>query len=211
LQLEDLEFGDKLARVIEPFGGCTNLQRIAIPLKDDMFHPYFRLPYDPDRQAKYTVFDDCGNLTKIDLVGMGGIHKTIASLLLKSWRDEIYQQIGLINQYLPNIPAKKKAPAIQMWISCVLLTIEHYKAKHHEFLKEHMTQLELALWKINLARGGDDSLEGRPNYLEGQLLNLVFDVFRRLFVQSRCQRNERRITSGASIVVKNVLPFLQLE
>jgi hypothetical protein len=51
------------------FTRCENLQRIVIPLKDNMFllHPYYQ---------RYDQFDDCDNLTKVDLVG--GIHKTIS-------------------------------------------------------------------------------------------------------------------------------------
>jgi hypothetical protein len=59
-------------------------------------------------------------------------------------------------------------------------------------LKEDMTQLELAVWKANL----DDKKE------EAQAKRAKIDV--------EMARKERRITSGASIVIKNVLPFLQL-
>jgi len=33
----------------------------------------------------------------------------------------------------------------------------HYRAEHNRLLKEHMTQLELAIWKARL-----DELEGNP-------------------------------------------------
>jgi len=59
-------------------------------------------------------------------------------------------------------------------------------------LKEDMTQLELALWKAKLDSNDDDSIDGRA------------------MIDAAVARKERRITSGASIVIKNVLPFLQL-
>ena len=56
-----------------------------------------------------------------------------------------------------------------------------------------MTQLELAVWKANLDEEEDDHLEGGRDRID-----------------TRGRRNERRITSGADIVIRNVLPFLQL-
>jgi hypothetical protein len=56
-----------------------------------------------------------------------------------------------------------------------------------------MTQLELAVWKANLDVEEDDHLEGGRDRID-----------------TRGRRNERRITSGADIVIRNVLPFLQL-
>jgi hypothetical protein len=55
-----------------------------------------------------------------------------------------------------------------------------------------MTQLELALWKAKLDEKEYDSLEGRGK------------------IDTEDTRKEKRITSGASIVIRNVLPFLQL-
>jgi hypothetical protein len=56
------------------------------------------------------------------------------------------------------------------------------------------TQLELAVWKAKLdAREERCSLEGRAR------------------VDIESMRRERRITSGADIIIRNVLPFLKLE
>jgi hypothetical protein len=65
-------------------------------------------------------------------------------------------------------------------------------------LKEAMTLLELALWKANLhdeAANDADAQEG----------------VRVTSGQRKRARKDRCITSGASIVIKNVLPFLALE
>jgi len=64
-------------------------------------------------------------------------------------------------------------------------------------LKETITLLELALWKANLDENSGGLLEQ-----EG---------VRTTRGQRKRARKERCVTSGASIVIKNVLPFLQLE
>ncbi len=173
------------------FVRCTSLRRIAIPLKNNMF--------PPDEYQQYLHFDGCKNLAVVDLVG--GIHKTIASLLLESWRNEMNQEIDRINQDLPHISANRKTNAIQLWIRSVIDRIEHFKAEHYALLKEDITQLELAIWNAKLdEKEGDDS----SSYLKLQHTKKA-----KIDVES--MRKERRITSGASIVIKNVLPFLKLE
>jgi hypothetical protein len=170
------------------FTRCENLQRIVIPLKDNMF------TLDNYHQ-QYTQFVSCENLTTVDIVG--GIHKTISSLLLESWRNEMNQEIDRINQVLPNT-ANGKAAVIRLWISSVINRIEHYKAEHNTLLKEDMTQLELTLWKAKL----DEKEEDYSN-LKMQGKKAKIDV--------KSMRREKRITSGADIIIKNVLPFLMLE
>jgi hypothetical protein len=120
----------------------------------------------------------CRNLTTVTIVG--GIHKTIASLHLESWRNDMRQEINRINQVLPSHPYRKTAE-IQQWIRSVIRLLAHYKEEHKALLKEATTLLELALWKSKIDNEGG----------------------------TRGQR--RCVTSGASIVIKNVLPFLQLE
>jgi hypothetical protein len=179
--------------VVEAFGqyafiGCVNLQRIVIPLKDNMF-----LLND---RRQYNQFDECENLTTVDLVG--GIHKTIASLLLESWRSEMNQEIDRINQMLPNTRGIGKTDAMGLWISSVTNRMEHYKAEHYRLLKEATTLLELALWKAKLdEKKGDDS-------------NLKVSA-KKAKVDVESMRKEKRTTSGADVIISNVLPFLQLE
>jgi hypothetical protein len=60
-------------------------------------------------------------------------------------------------------------------------------------LKEATTLLELALWKANLDERMRESLKVKAGGGKVDLGN---------------ERNESRIKSGASIVIKNVLPFL---
>ncbi len=108
-------------------------------------------------------------------------------------------EIGLINRVLPNIDGHGKTNAIRMWISLAVYRLECYKAGHNRLLKEHiMTQLELAVWKAKL-----DEKEGEDNSnLEVQTKRAKIDV--------EAMRKEKRIKSGADIVIKNVLPFLKL-
>ena len=96
---------------------------------------------DCNRQ-RYSQLDECENLATVDLVGAEGIRKTISSLLLERWRDEMNQEINSINQVLPNTPANEKTNAIQGWIRSVIDRMEHYKVEHNTLLKEDMTQLE---------------------------------------------------------------------
>ena len=98
-----------------------------------------------------------------------------------------------INQTLPNTQSFEKTRAIQQWISGVLSRIEYYKSEHKALVKEAMTLLELALWKANLH---DDVGDDGVRVTRGRV---------------KRARKDRCITSGASIVIKNVLPFLALK
>ena len=102
------------------------------------------------------------------------------------------QEIDRINQDLPNTDDDEKTDAIRLWITSVIGRMEHFKAEHNRLLKENMTQLELAVWKANLDEIENDTIEGRAT------------------IDTAGARNERRITSGAVIIIRNVLPFLKL-
>ncbi len=195
-QLTEVEFGIDLERIgPNSFANCPQLQRVAIPLKDNLF------PLDT-REHRYMQFDGCGNLTMVELVGAEGIHKTISSLLMESWRDEMNQEIDRINQELPNNHASfTKANRIQQWIRTVIDRMEHYKAEHNRLLREHMAQLELAIWKAKLEEEDEDE-EVDDSTLQVQTKRAKIDVGN--------AREEKRITSGADIIIKNVLPFLKL-
>ena len=77
--------------------------------------------------------------------------------------------------------------------------MEHYKTQHNTLLKEATTLLELALWKAKLDDNQADG-DGVPHQ----------DGVRVTRGRVKRARKERCVTSGASIVIKNVLPFLQL-
>ncbi len=188
-QLTDVELPDVDGIEQYAFIRCPRLQRIVIPLKDNMF------PLDTFQ--RYTQFNACENLTTVDLVGVEGIHKTISSLLLESWRNEMNQEIDRINQDLPNTPADEKTDTIRLWIESVISRMKRYKTEHKTLLKEDMTQLELAVWKAKL----DEREEDNSN-LKMPAKKAKIDV--------ESMRMERRITSGADIIIRNVLPFLQL-
>jgi hypothetical protein len=188
-QLTDVELPCVGTMGPRAFTGCPRLCRIAIPLKDNIF------PLDIGCR-RFTQFDKCENLTTVDLVEVEGIRKTISSLLLERWRDEMNQEINRINQVLPNIHHTEKTIAIRLWIQSVIDRMEHYKAEHSILLKENMTQLELAVWKVKL----DENEEEEDSNV----------IAKKSKIEVESVRKERRIMSGASIVIKNVLPFLQL-
>ena len=79
-------------------------------------------------------------------------------------------------------------------VKCILNRMEHYRNEHKVLVKEAMTLLELALWKAKL---NDDAAEQ-----EGVRVTRG---------QRKRKRKDSCITSGASIVIKNVLPFLAFE
>ncbi len=164
-QLTEVELLSKDLERIEgyAFESCPRLRRIAIPLKDNLLEDNF-------------VFTDCDDLSTIDIVG--GIHKTISSLLLGSWKSEMSDLIDRINRDLPNIHYDKTF-VIRRWMERVLERIRHYKSEHYALLKKDMTQLELALWKSNL-----------------------------LNIEAAASRQEARVTCGANIIIPHVLSFL---
>ncbi len=187
--LTSIELSERLETIgAGAFDGCDRLQRIGVPLKRDMFE------FNRSLQ-KYNQFDDCWQLTTVDLVG--GIHKTVASLHMESWRTEMITEINRIDQVLPNTHANDKTGIIKRWMDSVVVKMDHYKAEHRWYVKEGITLLELALWKANLEEKEADRLDREGG---------------RLTRRSRKRaRKEINVTSGAGIVIKNVLPFLQLE
>jgi hypothetical protein len=191
--LTDAKFGDELETIEDrAFEDCSSLRRIAIPLKDDMFL------FD-DVDEKYSQFDGCESLTTVEIVQGEGIHKTISHLSLHSRRNEMNQEINRINQILPTTGSDEKTGVIQEWIQSVLRQIEHYKAEHNNLLKEATILLELALWKAKLCqkKEEEDSLNTRTKAKKAKI-----DV--------ESVRQERSVTCGAGIIIKNVLPFLKL-
>ena len=163
------------------FEFCPSLQRISMPLKDGIFRD----------QAVY----GCEKLSTINIIG--SIHKTISYLSLESWRNEIYDEIDRVNTVLPDADQKEKTHIIQQWMKSVSGIVEHYKNEHYNLIHEAMIQLDLALWKVNLDEKNGCSLVGEV----GTTTNAVL---------SARARQEQFITSRAGIVIKNVLPFLEL-
>jgi hypothetical protein len=186
-----MELGANLERLeTNSFYNCFNLQRIVIPLKEILFL------LDPIEQ--YNQFHHCVHLKTVDVVGAEGLRKTISSLLMESWRNEMNGEIDRINRELPNTLHNEKTNAIRQWISSVINRMDHYKAEHNRLLKEHMTQLELAIWKTRLDAEEED--DNSTQEVQSNKANTDTD----------CVRKGKRITSGAHAIIKNVLPFLEL-
>eukprot|EP00984_Skeletonema_dohrnii_P034470 scaffold33569_cov84-Skeletonema_dohrnii-CCMP3373.AAC.4 len=184
------------------FANCRQLTDLNLPegletIQERAFHNCQRLrriaiPLKDGMIEDY-VFTFCLKLTKVDLVG--GIHDTIASLHLEEWRNEMKDEINRINHSLPNTDEVGKTAVVQQWMESVTYRIDHYKSEHIRLLKEATTLLELALWKAKI-----DEKEDRREVKA-----------KRVKIDIQSERNERRITSGANIVIKNVLPFLELK
>jgi hypothetical protein len=189
-----LEFGEDLETIRSGAFQGSKLRRIAIPLKDGMFQWN-------DYLETYTQFSKCYNLATVDLVG--GVHKTVASLHLESWRNEMNEEIQQINQILPVIDHDEKSSEIVEWIQLLISKIEHYKSEHRAVVKEVATLLELALWKAKLADFIEEGDVGVGPAEENTERKAKID-------DDEGTRKEARITSGADIVIKNVLPFLMM-
>ena len=176
---------------------CERLQRIAIPLKRDLFE--FN-----EMMQRYNHFRGCEQLITVDLVG--GIRQTVASLYMEGWRTEMIAEINRINQILPTI-ADEKTAVIKEWINLVMEKLRRYVYEHCRYVREGITLLELALWKAKL---GEKEVFHQSWW--GSLVTHIWGEGRKkkVKVDAASARKESRITCGADIVIKNVLPFLQL-
>jgi hypothetical protein len=196
--IEELELGEDLETIGSGAFRGSKLTDIAIPLKNDMF----RLN---DYYGNYTQFRDCPNLATINLVG--GIHKTVSSLHLESWSEEMNEEIQRINQVLPFTVLDEKASKIVEWIQLVISRIEHYKAKHRALLKEVAALLELALWGVKL----DGFTADDDKKCSVVSVSVMENTAKKAKIDDEGARKEARITSGADIIIKNVFSYLKME
>ena len=134
-------------------------------------------------------FNQCDNLSQVDIVGK--IQRNVSSLPLERWRNEMNEEIDRINRILPN------TAAIEQWKRSVVCKMEHKQ------LMEAISLLELALWKANLDESKEEVVK-----VEESLG--VTPPAKKSKIDFATARQEKCITSGASIVIKNVLPFLSL-
>jgi hypothetical protein len=107
-------------------------------------------------------------------------------------------EIQSINEILPDADHEEKSSEIVEWIQLIISKIEHYKSEHHALVKEATILLELALWKAKLA---DFNVVGPGEEKAAKKATIDFEG----------TRKEARITSGADIIIKNVLPYLKME
>jgi hypothetical protein len=102
--LSEVEFSDKLETLEKlAFANCRSLRRMAVPLKEEMISDH--------------ALRDCPELVTVDLVG--SIRKTVSSLHLECWRDDMKDKIDRFNQVLPHFFPDDKTIAIKDWIQSV--------------------------------------------------------------------------------------------
>ena len=202
--LSELEFDNLEIIAAGAFINCESLRSINLPsirrVGDSAFWDCKQLT---DAKVGETLgrisnnaFAGCDILSRVDIVG--GIHKTISSLHMKSWRNEMKEEINRINQTLSEIPASEKTRRIGEWIVSVLRGMDRYKVDHKVLVKEAMTLLELALWKAKLLNE------------EGMQCEAEEKMSQKAKIDEKGTRKEHRVTCGADIVIKNVLSFLAL-
>ena len=116
---------------------CDSLECIPLPLKDGLIAD--------------DVFRGCDKLEHVDLVG--GVHETIAALLLEEWKNDMNEEIDSINRILLSSRSGgmwehdpgEKSQAVRMWLQSILRKIIHYKAEHRRILNEAATTLQPSL------------------------------------------------------------------
>ena len=98
--LSDVKFGRNLESIGQgAFYIDTNLIRIQIPLKNDLFN------YADNNYADNDVFVGCGEFREVGLVDEATIYETADALLLDEWKNDMNQEIDSINKILPNVDA----------------------------------------------------------------------------------------------------------
>ena len=181
--LTDVKFGNKLERIEErAFAyNCvipniwqsltdalsTSLERITIPLKDGLI-------------TSDDIFKECSKLKQVDLVERVELNGIIAALHLEDWRNDMNEEIDLINRILPNARAGyysftndddgEKAQTIRTWIRSVRGKLIHYQAEHQRILNEATTTLQLVLPR-DIAMNSVLSYLALPSYTEVSLEN----------------------------------------
>ena len=159
------------------------------------------------------VFDDCPNLSHVDIVGE--THKTISSLLLQSWRNEMNGEIDRINRDLPHYVEGKTA-IVRRGMDRVIQRIDHYKSEQYALLKKAMTLLELALWKNELEKTAkdDDEADGhslgtrQPAKKGNHTTAFSKALHAKEEIDVDTARQQARVTCGANIIIPHVLSFL---
>lgn len=120
------------------------------------------------------------------------------------------EEIQRINQILPGTNLDQKTDVIVEWIQSVISGIENYKEDHRALLKEVTTILELALWKAKLDFGEEadnDKKVGEEKESDFEGVKLT----KKAKMDTDSKRQGARVTCGADVVIKNVMPFLMLE
>ena len=199
LLMRQVEFSEDLETVgEEALAYCPRLIRVAIPLLRDYM-------------VAVDVFRGCDALSQVDLIG--GIRKTISSLLIESWKDDVNDIIDFFNQSLPTCPVSLKTEKFLFWIERIFQKIEHYKAEHYALLKEAISLLELALWKANLIK--NDKEEGEHSAKKAKIADECGDTSAKsagIWKEGKSEvdatRRAAHVMCGADIIIKNVLPFL---
>ncbi len=180
------------------FNDCTNLEVVAFPAgpgRVGIGYGAFRNCTSLERvvtplnvhlwSSNHQIFSGCTNLVTVELIG--GVYELVFSLCIEQWRrNEIMREILRINRVLPTTRGDRKTTKLHEWSDSVHYTMERYKLEHNRLLlMEVSTSIELVLWKIKL---DEECIPTR----------------------SKRKRSQCRVNCGATIVLKNVLPFLTL-
>ncbi|KAK1737865.1 hypothetical protein QTG54_011159 [Skeletonema marinoi] len=211
--LADVEFGTKLDRIgQEAFDNCKSLRKIKMPsVRTVEVRAFVNCTALTDAEfgcnletIEQRAFYLCPNLRRIAVPLKDDIFPASEDpqnyILLAPGelaKTEMIAEINRINQMLPINAPSTKSDTIRWWIITVINRMEHYKAEHCRLLNEDMTLLELAVWKAKLD-------EKEVDYFNKKVLA------KKAKIDVESARKERHITSGADIIIRNVLRFLRL-
>ena len=104
-----------------------------------------------------------------------------------------------------------KTAAIKQWIERILQRMEHYKRMHYALLKDAISLLELAIWKANLIKNEEGEHPAKKTKIFEECRKAsakVVGTVEGAKSDVDAARRAARVTCGADIIIKNVLPFL---
>jgi len=178
------------------FAGCQNLERLSMPLKEGLIEG--------------RAFVSCSRLDRVDLIG--GVHDFVLSLHLEEWRNEATVEIDRINEVLPLSGERAdKTVAIREWIQSVIDRMNYYKREHYAVLKEGMTILELAIWRVKIMEAENERDNDNSTLATNSSASLEGNLSQKLKIDNNDERIFRQVQRGkccSDIVIRNVLPYL---
>ena len=129
--LTNAKFGKDLESIGEwAFKHCSSLERITLPLKNDVI-------------TNNNTFQGCVKLEHVDLVEK--VHEVIAALNFEERKTDLSNKLDSINHILASVKVGGKTQAIRVWMKTVLRKISHYANEHRHCLNVAAAALQPAL------------------------------------------------------------------
>ena len=149
----------------------------------------------PEQKIEWEeVFNDLGERGKcfatFRFLIKCSITKRVNGIGLKQYRDTIMKKVGSVAAPRSEFPDENERVKYKTEVQRIL---SHYETEF-QILREATSVLELALWKNSISKTMSDHDGGR-----GTRKRKLYD---------ETDRSTRRVSSGADIIIRNVLPYL---